>query len=58
VLVVLTVNYTESTFEIVGASVDPALNMQLATALKKAKELGVPKENIEKALAGVCSTEF
>jgi len=32
--------------------------MQLATVLKKAKELGVPKENVEKALARVCSTEF
>jgi len=38
----------------VGGS-DPALNLQLATALKKAKELGVPKENIEKALARVRS---
>ncbi|KAF9036729.1 transcriptional regulator TACO1-like protein [Panaeolus papilionaceus] len=34
-----------------GGSADPSKNMQLAAALKKAKEQGVPKENIEKALA-------
>jgi len=38
-----------------GGSTDPALNLQLATALRKAKELGVPKENIEKALGRVRS---
>jgi len=34
-----------------GGSVDPEKNIQLATTLKKAKEQGVPKDNIEKALA-------
>ncbi|KDR73460.1 hypothetical protein GALMADRAFT_124566 [Galerina marginata CBS 339.88] len=34
-----------------GGSVDPEKNVQLATVLKKAKEQGVPKDNIEKALA-------
>ena len=38
-----------------GGSTDPNSNLQLATALRKAKELGVPKENIEKALGRVCS---
>ncbi|KAF8874620.1 transcriptional regulator TACO1-like protein [Gymnopilus junonius] len=34
-----------------GGSVDPEKNIQLVTVLKKAKELGVPKDNVEKALA-------
>ncbi|TFK42911.1 DUF28-domain-containing protein [Crucibulum laeve] len=33
-----------------GGSGDPNLNVQLATVLKRVKELGVPRENIEKAL--------
>lgn len=37
----------------VGGSPDPALNLQLAAALKKAKDQGVPKENIAKALTRV-----
>jgi len=36
-----------------GGSADPEKNIQLATVLKKAKDLGVPKDNIEKALASV-----
>ncbi|PPQ68973.1 hypothetical protein CVT24_000362 [Panaeolus cyanescens] len=40
-----------------GGSADPSKNVQLATALKKAKEQGVPKENIEKALARVAGTK-
>ncbi|CAA7267648.1 unnamed protein product [Cyclocybe aegerita] len=35
----------------IGGSVDPALNIRLAAALKSAKDQGVPKENIQKALA-------
>ncbi|PFH52365.1 hypothetical protein AMATHDRAFT_74163 [Amanita thiersii Skay4041] len=34
-----------------GGSAEPALNLQLAAALKRAKEQDVPKDNIEKALA-------
>ncbi|KAG5639597.1 hypothetical protein H0H81_010799 [Sphagnurus paluster] len=34
-----------------GGSIDPTKNLQLAAVLKRAKELDVPKENIEKALA-------
>ncbi|KAF8061496.1 transcriptional regulator TACO1-like protein [Lyophyllum atratum] len=34
-----------------GGSTDPAKNLQLAAVLKRAKEMDVPKENIEKALA-------
>lgn len=34
-----------------GGSADPNVNIQLSTILKKYKEQGVPKENIEKALA-------
>ncbi|KIK06464.1 hypothetical protein K443DRAFT_89016 [Laccaria amethystina LaAM-08-1] len=34
-----------------GGSADPSVNIQLSTILKKYKEQGVPKENIEKALA-------
>lgn len=37
-----------------GGSADPDLNATLATALRKAKVAGVPKDNIEKALARVC----
>lgn len=36
-----------------GGSPDPAMNATLATVLKKAKADGVPKENIDKALARV-----
>jgi len=36
-----------------GGSADPTLNLQLGTALRRAKELGVPRENIEKALSRV-----
>jgi hypothetical protein len=36
-----------------GGSADPSVNIQLSTILKKYKEQGVPKENIEKALARV-----
>ena len=36
-----------------GGSADPNVNIQLSTILKKYKEQGVPKENIEKALARV-----
>ncbi|KAH9483747.1 putative transcriptional regulatory protein [Psilocybe cubensis] len=35
----------------VGGSADPEKNSMLATTLKKAREQGVPKDNIEKALA-------
>lgn len=38
-----------------GGSTDPVRNLQLAAALKWAKEQDVPKENIEKALAKVLS---
>ncbi|KAF5386743.1 hypothetical protein D9615_001824 [Tricholomella constricta] len=34
-----------------GGSPDPTKNLQLAAVLKRAKEMDVPKENIEKALA-------
>ncbi|KAG5728301.1 UPF0082 protein C8D2.12c [Termitomyces sp. T112] len=34
-----------------GGSTDPLKNVQLATVLKRAKDMNVPKENIEKALA-------
>ncbi|KAG5645016.1 hypothetical protein DXG03_007293 [Asterophora parasitica] len=34
-----------------GGSADPTKNLQLAAVLKRAKEMDVPKENIEKALA-------
>ncbi|GLB35322.1 putative yebC-like protein [Lyophyllum shimeji] len=34
-----------------GGGTDPTKNLQLAAVLKRAKELDVPKENIEKALA-------
>ncbi|KAK2460542.1 hypothetical protein APHAL10511_007012 [Amanita phalloides] len=34
-----------------GGSVDPNLNLHLASALKRAKEQHVPKENVERALA-------
>jgi transcriptional/translational regulatory protein YebC/TACO1 len=36
-----------------GGSIDPKINIQLAAALKKAKDQGIPKENIEKAIAKV-----
>ncbi|KAG6884503.1 hypothetical protein C0993_010526 [Termitomyces sp. T159_Od127] len=36
-----------------GGSTDPLKNLQLAAVLKRAKEMNVPKENIEKALAKV-----
>ena len=36
-----------------GGSIDPKTNLMLAAALKKAKDQGVPKENIEKAIAKV-----
>jgi hypothetical protein len=36
-----------------GGSVDPSLNIALAVTLRKAKASGVPKDNIEKALARV-----
>ncbi|KAF8162981.1 transcriptional regulator TACO1-like protein [Crassisporium funariophilum] len=50
--------YTKANQEIAtavraGGSTDPQKNAQLAAALKKAKEQGVPKENIEKTLARV-----
>ena len=38
---------------VAGGSPDPAMNATLATVLKKAKADGVPKENIDKALARV-----
>ena len=34
-------------------SIDPKTNLHLAAALRKAKDQGVPKENIEKAIAKV-----
>lgn len=34
-----------------GGSTDPALNLQLAAVLKRAKEQNVPRDNIERALA-------
>jgi len=34
-----------------GGSTDPVHNLQLAGALRRARDQGVPKENIEKALA-------
>lgn len=37
----------------VGGGLDPALNPALAVALKKANKAGVPKDNIERALAKV-----
>jgi hypothetical protein len=37
-----------------GGSPDPDKNAQLATVVKKYKEQGVPKDNIERALAKVC----
>ena len=40
----------------VGGSLDPALNPALAVSLKKANKAGVPKDNIERALARVRST--
>lgn len=36
-----------------GGSADPGLNSALAAVLKNAKSVGVPKDNIEKALAKV-----
>jgi len=33
-----------------GGSPDPSTNVHLATVLKRVKDQGVPKENIEKAL--------
>lgn len=33
---------------------DPTKNLQLAAVLRRAREMDVPKENIEKALAKVC----
>lgn len=42
----------------VGGSTDPSQNNQLLAALKKAKDLGVPKENIDKALARVFNTKM
>jgi transcriptional/translational regulatory protein YebC/TACO1 len=36
-----------------GGSADPDKNILLSNALKKAKEQGVPKENIAKSLARV-----
>lgn len=36
-----------------GGSIDPKTNSQLAAAVKKAKDQGVPRENIEKAIAKV-----
>lgn len=47
--------FATHTGPLAGGSADPAMNLQLATALRKAKELGVPKENIEKALSRVRS---
>lgn len=38
-----------------GGSADPIQNLQLAGALKRARDQGIPKENIEKALAKVFS---
>ncbi|PPQ89112.1 hypothetical protein CVT25_006484 [Psilocybe cyanescens] len=38
-------------YSAVGGSLDPEKNAMLATTLKKAREQGVPKDNIEKALA-------
>lgn len=37
-----------------GGSTDPLKNLHLAAVLKRAKDMDVPKENIEKALAKVC----
>jgi len=34
-----------------GGSTDPNLNLQLASVLRRAKEQGIPKDNIERALA-------
>ncbi|KII85141.1 hypothetical protein PLICRDRAFT_166690 [Plicaturopsis crispa FD-325 SS-3] len=39
-----------------GGSADPGLNSALAAVLKNAKSVGVPKDNIEKALAKASST--
>lgn len=36
-----------------GGSADPELNNALAAAVKRAKETGVPKDNIENALKKV-----
>ena len=36
-----------------GGSADPSLNIFLAVTLRKARENGVPKDNIEKALLRV-----
>lgn len=36
-----------------GGSADPNKNLQLAAVLKRAREIDLPKENIEKALAKV-----
>ena len=36
-----------------GGSPDPALNMHLSIVLRKARVNGVPKDNVEKALARV-----
>lgn len=41
-----------------GGSIDPKTNLQLAAALKKAKDQGVPRENIEKAIAKVTRDFF
>lgn len=43
-------------YSAVGGSLDPEKNAMLATTLKKAREQGVPKDNIEKALANVKSS--
>lgn len=40
---------------VAGGSADPNMNTVLANILKKAKISGVPKDNIEKAIARVCS---
>ncbi|KAF9530439.1 DUF28-domain-containing protein [Crepidotus variabilis] len=56
------VMYSKASHEILsaarmGGSSDPAQNAQLSAALKKAKDLGVPKENIERALARASGTK-
>ncbi|KAF8803542.1 YebC-like protein, partial [Phlegmacium glaucopus] len=44
-------NHVGQLFFLGGGSIDPKTNLHLAAALKKAKDQGVPKENIEKAIA-------
>lgn len=36
-----------------GGSIDPGINLTLATVLKRLKAQGVPKENVENALKRV-----